>query len=338
MALGLPRSPSSRRLARGLRAAGVVVGLALGVYMVRGAGFARVAEVVRAAGVWVPMLVLLELGVIGADTFAARALLEGGRGASTRAALPLWLRSSALANVCSVFLPAGRAAGEAARAAALAPVFGTARAAFAGARLQVCSLVGTALASLVLAALCRGLVPAAGALTLLLFGNGVLCTALAGGIFVVAGSRRLAAWLGRLRARFAPNASQKADVERAALPAREAKLARTASVHAVALCTAGRAIQALQYGVAVVAVGGTFTLRSAVTADGIHVVAASGGDLMPNQVGAMEAAYRWFAAPLGFGEAPERALSIAVLMHGVQVGLGLVALIVTQALPRTEAP
>lgn len=332
--------PANGRLARLGRAACVVVGLALGIYLVQGAGLARVAEVLRAAGVWIPVLVAIELAVIAVDLLAARALLlrhpvdgEPEPAFLRPPTFATWLRSSALANACSVFLPAGRAAGEGARAATLAPAYGTARVVAAFARLQVCSLAGTAAASLVLAALVAWLVPGPSVLAPLLLGNALVCAALAGGIFVVARNRRLAAWLGRLRARFS---STQRDA-RAEKPLVDAAPSRAATVRALAFCTLGRTIQAVQYGVAVLAVGGVFTLRSAVTADGIHLVGASVGDLMPNQVGAMEAAYAWFAEPLGFADAPARALSIAVVMHGVQVGVALVGLVLANAVPRGHA-
>ena len=249
--------PATGRLARVSRAACVVVGLALGIYLVQGAGLARVAEVLRAAGVWIPVLVAIELAVIAVDLLAARALLlrhavDGEPAFLRPPTFATWLRSSALANACSVFLPAGRAAGEGARAATLAPAYGTSRVVAAFARLQVCSLAGTVAASLVLAALVAWLVPGPSALAPLLLGNALVCAALAGGIFVVARNRRLAAWLGRLRARFS---STQRDA-RADLPLVDAAPSRAATARAVAFCTLGRTIQAVQYGVAVLAVGG----------------------------------------------------------------------------------
>ncbi len=323
------------RLARLARFACVGFGLALGLYLVRGVGFARVAETLSEARAWVPVLVLLELAIVAADAFAAGTLLRGTAGIPSAAAdhpprgaasLFAWIRASALANACAQFLPAGRAAGEAARGATLAPYFGTPRVVAAFARLQACSLLGTATASLVLAALVGLLATGSRALAPLLLGNALLCAAVGGGIFLVIRSARPGTWLHRVLTRFVPSAKPGASPS------------RRASAQAVGLCTLGRVVQGIQYGVAVLAVGGMFSLTSAATSDGIHLVGASGGDLMPNQVGAMEAAYRYFAEPLGFGEAPARALSIAVLMHGVQVGVALIGLMAAGVLPRGERP
>jgi hypothetical protein len=195
------------------------------------------------------------------------------------------------------------------------------------ARLQACSLLGTSTASLVLATLIAFLVTGSHVLAPMLLGNAAICGVLGGGVFLLLQSRALAGRARRLLERIAPRT-----------PPGSAKApSRRSSAQAVALCTLGRAIQTLQYGVAVLAVGGTFGLRSSVTSAGIHLVGASGGDLVPNQVGAMEAAYRYFAEPLGFAEAPARALSIAVLMHGVQAGVALVGLLVAGFMPRREA-
>jgi hypothetical protein len=327
LATPLSRKRAPSRLARLCRAACVVFGIALAAYLVRGAGFARVADVVGDARAWVPVLVVLELLVIVVDAMAARTLVRGTRGASHAEGAPLssWIRASALANACSVFLPAGRAAGEAARGATLSPSFGTSRAVAAFARLQVCSLLGTAIASLVLAALVALLATGSRALAPLLLGNAVVCAALGGGIYLVVRSALLGGFARRVLARLLPHAGSGAGAP-----------SLRASAHAVALCTLGRAIQAIQYGVAVLAVGGAFTLASSVTSDGIHLVAASGGDLVPNQIGAMEAAYGYFAAPLGFADAPARAISIAVIMHGIEVGVALFGLVLAGVLPRTQ--
>lgn len=342
LATPLAAERGTARLARLGRATCIVCGLALAIVLVRGAGFAHVAEVVLEARAWVPVLVVLELLVIAADMQAARTLVHGtfptasdasdasdSETAAREAPLAAWLRASALANACSVFLPAGRAAGEAARGATLSPTFGTSRVVAAFARLQACSLLGTAAASFVLAVLVALLATGSRALAPLLLGNALVCAALGGGVFLVVRSKLVGGFARRMLAKLAPSAS---NGSRAQSGATAPSLG--ASAAAFAWCTLGRAIQAVQYGVAVLAVGGAFTLASSVTSHGIHLVAASGGDLSPNQVGVMEAAYGYFAEPLGFGDAPARALSIAVVMHAIQIGVALFGLVLAGLLPR----
>ena len=322
--------PGRRRVGRVVC---LVVGVAIGLGFTRAAGFGRVVEVVRGASAWMPALIALEVAVIALDALAARASLRGTSSlpatASSiaypgRAPAVAWIRATALANACAVFLPAGRAAGEAARASTLGAFFGLSRTVAAFARFQACSLLATATASFMLAALIGTLVSGAGALAPLLLGNGAVCAALGGGIYLLVRSERLSAWVRRVLARLVPAATATVTTRRALL---------CGTVWSVA----GRALQTFQLGLAVLATGGSLTLRSAVTSQGIHLVGASGGDLLPNQVGAMEAAYRYFADPLGFASEPARALSIAVVLHGVQVSLALCGLACAALLPHGAA-
>jgi hypothetical protein len=90
------------------------------------------------------------------------------------------------------------------------------------------------------------------------------------------------------------------------------------------------------------AIGGSPTLRGALTAHGIHLVGATLGDLLPNQLGVVDGAYRAFAPMLGLGHAPERALSIAFVAHTAQLTLASVcvvaASIIGHAKSRLEIP
>jgi hypothetical protein len=106
---------------------------------------------------------------------------------------------------------------------------------------------------------------------------------------------------------------------------------------AAIVCTLSRATQVLQYAVVLHAVGGIVTLRGAFVTHGIHLVGATAGDMIPNQLGVMDGIYRTFARALGFADAPERALSIAFLMHIAQL-LCAGACIVTATLTREGEP
>jgi hypothetical protein len=236
----------------------------------------------------------------------------------------------ALSYASAVLLPAGRAAGEAVRAATLAPSIGLGRATSACSRLQACVLVGNTALSFA----AGGVVLASGASRLLglaLLANGVLCGFLTIALLWIVRNERVAAWL---KARF----------KRFAQPAPSAPLKNDAAAvtNAALFCCAGRGVEALQYVVVLHAVGAIATPARAVTAQGIRLVGATVGDFLPNQMGATEGAYRLFADALGLGATPARALSIALVVRIAQLALSGIAFLVAMAAlrqPRSaEAP
>jgi hypothetical protein len=168
-------------------------------------------------------------------------------------------------------------------------------------------------------------------LALALLGNAVLCALLSVALLWIVRSGRFAGWL---RARF----KRFAQSHPAAPSAAEGGAVTTASL----LCMAGRAVQALQYGVVLHAVGGLATPGAALTAQGIHLVGATLGDFVPNQMGATEGAYRFFAPAIGLGAAPAQALSIALIVRVAQLSLSggcfLLAMAVVRQPRSVEAP
>jgi hypothetical protein len=254
---------------------------------------------------------------VATDALAARVLLGDGAREVKRAT---WIRSIAVAYATSCIAPASRAAGEAARAAMLAPDVGLARAAAACSRVQIAALVGTSIASLAcgIAAIASS-PPLAAALA----GNAALCGVLAAAILLVARSSRLTRWL---RARFAPDSAS-------ASPASRASWAR-----ASLLCALGRTFQAAQYGIVLFAVGGELSPRTAFVAQGIHIVGATVGDAIPNQIGATEGVYGLFAASVGLAAAPARALAIALVIRIVQLSLASIGFAIGALAPRASEP
>jgi uncharacterized membrane protein YbhN (UPF0104 family) len=281
-----------------------VGGLALTAWLINSAGLDRVMEAVREAGPWLPAVLLLEIGIVATDMFAARALL----GHAMASVPPLtWVRSAMLAYASTVVLPAGRAAGEAVRTTTLAPTIGFGRAAGVCSRLQACVLASNAGISFVIAAVVFER-HASDGLALALLGNAVGCSALSFVVFAAARSERVARWLKERFKRLA----QSRDIVPVASGA-------SGDVRAIAACLVGRLIEATQYGVVLHAIGGRATPASALTAQGIHLVGAAAGDLVPNQMGVTEGAYRLFTQALELGAA--RALSIALVVRIVQLTL-----------------
>ncbi|MCL2726583.1 MAG: hypothetical protein FWD69_19355 [Polyangiaceae bacterium] len=301
---------ASRRV---LHAALFVVGVLLVGWLVEQAGIDRVKAILAEAGGWLPLIVILELGIVANDVLATRWLLGGAASAVRKMT---WTRSTALAYAMTALLPAGRAAGEAARAAALSRDVGWATAATATSTLQAAVLFGNAVAS-ASAALASANVNRM--LALLLGLNAALCGGL--GVLVLTLSRwsRLARWL---RARVAVPGAPAAPIERGAV------------ARAALLCVVGRVIQAIQYGVALHAVGGSAGVRSALVTQGIHLIGATVGDAVPNQIGATDGAYRLFADALGLADAPARSLSIALLVRIAQLGLAAIAVAIATVVSR----
>jgi hypothetical protein len=128
-------------------------------------------------------------------------------------------------------------------------------------------------------------------------------------------------WLDKQRRRIFRNTVESAPLD----PADRRRLPYGAMV----VCTVGRASQVVQYAVILAAVGGVVTVQNAFVAHGIHLVAASLGDLLPNQLGVTDGIYRLFAGDLGFADDPARALSIAFVVRIAQLSLSAICIVVT---------
>ncbi len=322
----LPGSPRARALGRLLLAA---VGLTLIVYLVHGAGAGRVARVLWQAGPWLPAIVTLEIVQILSDVLALRSLIPNG---SPDVPPATWLRSSAVAYAMMILLPAGRAAGEVARATLIARHIGAPRAARASTQLQAAYLVANAVAS---ATAFAGVASGAGfrtALAALLAINTTIMTLGAAALLAALSDARVGRWLDSLRRRLTRDEGIPVSVDSAAR--------RAPSLRALATCCAGRGAQLAQYGIILTAIGGAPTVQGALTAHGIHLVGATLGDALPNQLGVVDGAYRAFAPMLGLSHAPERALSIAFLAHAAQLTLAgacvLAASVIGHATSRFE--
>ena len=83
-------------------------------------------------------------------------------------------------------------------------------------------------------------------------------------------------------------------------------------------------------------VGGAATLHFALSAQGIHLVGAAAGDLVPNQIGVTEGAYRAFAHSLGFDSEPARALGIALLTRIAQIALAVTCLAIATVVAKKK--
>ena len=265
----------------------------------------RVLE--QAAG-WLPVLVALEVAQIASDIVALRGLF--GREAA-RVPTATWVRSSALAYAMMILLPAGRASGEITRAALLARYVGAPWAATAAAQLQSSYLFANGVLSSAAWITVAAWMGPGSPLALLLMGNALLMVALSASVLAVLRGDRAGRWIERMRRRFT-----RSD---APLPELDPEARRRIPWRAAAVCSLSRSAQVIQYGVLLAAVGGIPTVRNAFIAHGIHLVGSTAGDVLPNQLGVVDGAYRAFAAAVGFAGAPARALSIAFVAHATQL-------------------
>lgn len=292
----------------------LAMGVVAVVLLVRESGPERVLDVMVTAAPWLPVILVLEAAWISMDAVALRFLYrEEGR----KVPLSAWLRSASVAYGVMILLPAGRAGGEVMRAAQLSKYVGMLSATGA-AQLQGSTLFANAVISVPCLLAVGAGVGFTHELTLLLGLNG-LATAVLGLVVLFLASRsELGGRLGRKIAFFQPYAAQ---IDEATKPL------KAFPKRAVLFTVTGRIIQAFQYGVILLAIGGHLTVSSALVAQGIHLVGSGLGDMVPNAVGITEAAYRFFAETLGFGDDPARAIAIALVARLTQYSLAGVALL-----------
>lgn len=318
---GLLRGPIGRLIL-------ATAGLGMVAYLLRGAGPERVARVLWEARSWMPAILAFEIVQILGDVMALRFIL---RGRAAEVPVSTWIRSSAIAYAMMILLPAGRAAGEVGRATLIAEHVGTPAALNASALLQAVYVFAIGLASAAACAVVASSFGLFATLALLLAANAALMFAITGGLLEIARNAPLGRWFQWARSRLAH--------PRTAPPAPAASVAPSAPAafrlpwRSAIACVTARTAQLVQYGVLLSAVGGTASVRGAFIAHGIHLVGATMGDAVPNQLGVVDGTYRAFAAALGFADAPARALSIAFVAHAVQLtvaGLCVVVAAVTR--------
>lgn len=304
-----------------------VVALVIVAYLVRDTGPRRVAEVIERAARWLPLIIALEMVQLGCDVVALRTIL---REHASKIPAATWLRTTAVSYAMMILVPAGRAAGEVARAAMFSRFVGTPRAATTSTALQAGYLAANGIVSLMAWAVVSTRFGPRETLALLLAGNFVFQAIVASGLLAILRDARMGRWLGRIRRRLMPHAAESPPldpVERRRIPWR-----------ACLVSTFGRTMQILQYGVILHAVGGAFSLSNAVVAHGVHLVGATLGDMLPNQAGVTDGAYRAFAVELGFSGEPARALSIALVVRIAQLTLATACVVVAAIVPKQQAP
>lgn len=278
----------------------LVVGVVAGVVLIQSVGPAQVGAALVEAGPWLPLILLLDASWVVLEGFAI--LILYGRPAK-KIPVRAWVETTMVHYTTMAILPVGRAGAEVARATMMAPYVTATRAAAGAALMQSLTLTANTLISFI----CLTAVFARvgnDKLSWLLFGNGLVTLLLGGGLYLVMRRAKIGGFLGRKFESMAQWGPELDEHFRESRPR-----------HVLALCMGllGRSFQTLQYGVILLAVSGSFELSGTMVAQGIHLVGAGLGDMVPNQVGVSEGAYRIFASALGLAEHPEKAVAIALL-------------------------
>jgi hypothetical protein len=307
------------RRGRLLRVALLVGGTLLLGWLIHDVGAARVLATALAAAPWMPLVIAFDLGFFACEAMAHRAVLG-----PARASIPWsrFVRSSFLYFCVLAIAPLGRAGAEIARAASFAPHVGGGRATAAGVNVQAGVLLANLAISIPCAVAVAATVGVQHPLAWLLMINGAATGVLAGITLLVIRRSRIGRWVG---ARFPRLARAGADLDEAVVAPRR-DLARSTF-----WCCAARVVQIGQYAALLAAIDASVSVRGTLVALGVHLVGAGFGDLVPNQVGVLEGAYRIFADAVGLAHDPARAISIALLARVSQLliaatGIALLAL------------
>ncbi|APR80355.1 Hypothetical protein A7982_05702 [Minicystis rosea] len=285
-----------------------LVGAVVIALIVRSVGPGALLLALKASARWLPVLIALELGRAGMEMLATLSLSERVR---RRVRFGQLTRIHLIAYAVSNVMPAGRATGEAVKAAMLARYVGTPEATSIGTGNYAAALLGGALAA----------VPCA-VVSLALTGwsmlTGLLLLFAAASVVLVVGFQiacRRPDIGGALVRRFmkieqAPSAYQDAIGRIPLLPG----LASAASF-------GSRALFAAQLGVLLYASSGSTGVGRAILALGVSMVGGALGDVVPGQLGASDGAFALAGPTLGITAAD--GVAMAMTMHVLQIVWGV---------------
>lgn len=318
-----PPAPSPSRLwATRLFRAGVMLAAAGAmIFVVRSAGTDEVLALAAQAAPYLPLAALLELGRIALDAVATRAAL-GERGAHIP--LRLLVASQIVAHGVMNVTPAGRSSSEAAKATLLAGYLGAPAAIAMGTTNQANVLLSSAFFSLP-CALAAHIAMGNTVLTLAIIAHFVVLFVAGAGLRLIQVHPYALAWAEQTFPRWSKGARAFAEASRQT---------PLLSARPIALMSLGRLCQTAEYAVLAHAVGLSVTPLGALAVQGLNLVAAAVGVMVPGQLGSSEAIFALGAEAIG--STTVEAVSIALLAHSVSLGfaaLGLSMLAVWVLLP-----
>ena len=267
---------------------------------------------------WLFVAAVIEVMRVFAELVSTRTVLGTH---ATRVPFVTLLRSQLLCCGLSTLMPAGRAVGEAAKAAALSANVPTGIAAATGAAGQIMTLLTTGCFGVLAAALALWL-PHAHGFALMCLAYGVAFLLIGAALASALRSTRVAEWL----ARFKLTAGWSAPLLDAA------RYGQAVGLPALLPLLAGRSLQMLQLALFLVGLAHTRPWADAPILQAIYTLGAAAGDLMPAQLGAVDAAFALGQSLLGMSQTSLVALGIA--LHVVQVSIGLLCCLSAAVLSR----
>ncbi len=281
-----------------------LVGLAALAAIVHAVGASAIAETLRGAVAWLPLLCLLEAGRIVAA--AGSSYFAFGR-LARRIPLTTLLRAHLLGHAIGGVAPAPTVFNETIKATLLARYVGAPAAASVGVINQAATLMAVGVFSIP----CAFAILALGGASLWLWAcsaHAVILIACGLGLRAVTRADATGRWIASKLPRLA---------ERSAVFHAHASETGLFAARSTGALLVGRGIQALQFGVAARAVGGEATFVRAMAAQGVNLVASAVGVLVPAGLGTTDGAFTLAADLLGVSAA--RATSLALLMRCVQL-------------------
>jgi len=321
-------SRSLRDRAGGIaRAVFALAGAAAVVLLVRQVGLRELGALLLRALPWMPLLLLLEGARIASETYGTRATF-GDK--AKELDLGSWLRMHLVANAALVVLPAGRAICEGIKIATLSRTFGAPRAAGFVTVQHSMTMLALAIISVPCAAAAY-VITGASLITFAILGHLALC--MFGAFALQAAARR--AMVPRFAAKWFVHSPGAVTTYRDTVRALPWIAPRTLLGK-----VSNRALQALQFGIILHAIGeGTSTIR-AFLADGVNLVGSALGEFMPAQVGAMDGSFALAAKALMITVAMAMALAnLARIVQLVWSVVGaLVPVIVREDRARESSP
>ena len=293
------------------------------VLILRGIGWDQVSTALSGSAAYFPLVLALDACIVACSMLALRSLYGEARSAVPASQL---VRAGMVGFAVQGLVPAGRAIAEVTRASLLARWVGAGRAAAAATRMQAAVLVAGGVISIP-AAIAAALTDGPRWLWIAISIHGVVALALGGSLLGVARRWRIGAWLGRRFAR-AKEFGAELDVALSTEP--------PLPVRAIAWEVGGRCFQVVQNAVLIACVGGAVGLVSSLSSEGIHLVGAAVGDLVPAQLGVQEGNFTLSAHALGLSGAG--AVAIALLAHLSQLAWVLVGSLVPLIWRPAQAP
>jgi hypothetical protein len=299
------RSPLGRLLA-------ACLGLGIITQLIRHSGIDTVSAALLRTLVYFPWVVLLEGCLATCTILGLRALY--GKDAQ-RVSAKEWFQVGFTGYVVMGLVPAGRAVAEAARAAMLAKKTSSVQATAAGLQLQAVALFSNAVVSLP-ATLAFFWVLGFSIPTLGIALNFLVTAALGSALLFGAQSAGFSRFLEHTIGRVFPAVKHQLQdfSDQCGTYLREGRAERQKALKFECL---GRVFQVIQYGILAFAAGGKLGLIPALCSEGLHLMGAAMGEMIPAQLGATELSYQLSSDLLALS--PADALVIPLLAHLAQL-------------------